>query len=297
MKRIAIMLMGLLAAVSCSKTIDSSLENKDVSLLELQLKGQMGTAVIERTDESATATVYVMATDAFDWAAVEVEGIVVSAGASASVGRGDKLNFNNPERRASVTVSSKSGNKLKWWINIKPYDAFYVGRWRIVEIKLCCNQRLASCGDGAWETQLSASEFGDFGMPEYDNRIQIDMNEGVRNNLLTGTITNEAGADGKYGHFWGVYSPYSKENPLDMDSRLRLLLPPGKSEWELDLTTNKMSITKDNVTSVMTFARRGDNVLFRFALPSAASEPSQNGFYDNMWRSSYELYYEVYKMK
>ena len=82
-----------------------------------------------------------------------------------------------------------------------------------------------------------------------------------------------------------------------MDSRLRHLLPLGKSEWELDLTTNKMSITKDNVTSVMTFARRGDNVLLRFALPSAASEPSQNGFYDNMWRSSYELYYEVYKMK
>lgn len=297
MRRSVVMAVIAVLTVSCSKTIDSELAGRDVSLLELRLKGQMGTAVLERTDESASATVYVLASGGFDWSAVEVEGLVVSYGASASVSDGDVLNFNNPERKASVVVTSASGSTLKWWIYIKPYDAFYVGRWRIVDVKLCCNQRLAGCGEGSWETQLSGSEFGSYGTPEYDNRIQIDINEGVRDNKLTGTITNEAGADGEYAHFWGVLSPYSVESPLDMDSRLRHLLPPGKSDWELDLTTNKMSITKDNITSVMTFGDRGDNVLFRFSLPSAAGEPSQNGFYDNMWRSSYELYYEVFKMK
>ncbi len=297
MKKLAIAVLAAVLAVSCSKTIDSPLANRDVSLLEIRFKGQMGTAVIERTDESASATVYVLNSSGFDWSAVEVEGVVVSSGASASVAKGDKLNFSNPERRASLVVTSKSGNKLKWWIYLEPYDAFYVGRWRVIDIKLCCNQRLAGCGEGAWETQLSGSEFGTFGKPEYDNRIQIDINEGVTNNKLSGTITNEAGADGEYAHFWGVLSPYSVESPLDMDSRLRHLLPAGTSDWELDLTTNKMSITKDNVTSVMTFGERGENRLFRFSLPSAADEPSQNGFYDNMWRSSFELYYEVYKMK
>lgn len=297
MNRFIIPAVMAVAAISCTKTINADLENRDVSLLELRLNGQMGTAVIERTDEAASATVYVMAAEDFDWSAVEVEGIVVSYGATASASAGDKLNFNNPERRASVTVSSASGNSMKWWIYIKPYDAFYVGRWRIVDIKLCCNQRLSGCGEGAWETQLSGAEFGNFGKPEYDNRIQIEMNEGIKDNKLTGTISNEAGADGEYAHFYGILSPYSMENPLDMDSRLRHLLPPGQSEWELDLTTNKMSITKDNVTSVMTFSERGENLLFRFSLPSAADAPSQNGFYDNIWRSSYELYYEVYKIK
>ena len=292
-----IAVLAAVMAVSCSKTIDCELADRDVSLLEIRFNGQMGTAVIERTDESATATVYVLGTPGFDWSAVEIEGVVVSSGASASVAKGDRLNFSNPERRASLVVTSKSGNSMKWWIYLKPYDAFYVGRWRIIDVKLCCNQRLAGCGEGAWETQLSGSEFGSFGKSEYDNRIQIDINEGVTDNKLTGTITNEAGADGEYAHFWGVLSPYSVEAPLDMDPRLRHLLPPGTSDWELDLTTNKMSITKDNITSVMTFGERGDNRLFRFSLPSAAGEPSQNGFYDNMWRSSYELYYEVYKMK
>lgn len=288
----------LVAAASCSKKIDSPFAGKDVSLLEIKLKGQMGTAIIERGAESASATVYIMASDGFDYSAVEVLGVVVSNGAKASVKAGETLNFSNPERKAKITVTSPSGNSLNWTIYLEPYDAFYVGTWRILDIKLCCNQRLANCGDGAWETQISGSEFGNFGKPEYDNRITITMDPlDETKNSLKGTITNSAGADGEYGHFWGVFSPYSVENPMDMDPRLRYLLPPGEASWELDLTTNRMQITQNNVTSVMTFAREGDdNCRFRFILPSAASEPSQNGFHDNMWRSSYELYYYVYKM-
>lgn len=295
MKRLIFILL-LLAAAACSKTIDSPLAYNDMSLLEIQIKGQMGTAVIERGRSGARATLFVMESDGFDYSRVEVTGLVVSYGASASVAPGGTLNFSNPERRAKLTVTSGSGKQMDWWIYLKPYDAFYVGTWRIIDVKLCCNQRLAACGDGACETQLSGAEFGDFGKAEYDDRIIITMNEGVKNNKLTGEITHTAGADGEYGHFWGVFSPYSKEAPLDMDPRLRYLLPSGTNPWELDLTTGQMTITAGNVTSTMYFGERGEDRLFRFALPSAGSEPPQNGFYDNMWRSSYELYYEVYKM-
>ena len=287
----------LIGAVSCSKKIDSDFANRDVSLLEIKLKGQMGTAIIEHGSEGASATVYIMASPGYDYAAVEVLGLVVSHGAKASVKAGETLNFSNPERKAKITVTSESGNTLNWTIFLEAYDAFYVGTWRVIDVKLCCNQRLANCGDGSWETQLSGSEFGSFGKPEYDNRITITIDPiDETKNSLTGTITNDAGADGEYGHFWGVFSPYSVEAPMDMDPRLRYLIPPGEAVWELDLTTNRMHITKNNVTSVMTFAQDGNNCRFRFILPSAASEPSQNGFHDNMWRSSYELYYVVYKM-
>lgn len=296
MRRLLFTLFITLASISCTKKIDSPLALNDLSLLEIQIKGQMGTAVIERGRHEASATIFVMEGNGFDYSSVEVAGIVVSYGASASVTAGSTLNFSNPERRAKITVTSGSGRKMDWWIYLKPYDAFYVGTWRIIEIKLCCNQRLANCGDGSWETQLSGSEFGDFGKAEYDNRIIITMNEGVKNNKLSGEITNTPGNDGEYGHFWGVFSPYSKEAPLNMDPRLRHLMPPGTSTWELDLTTNQMKITGGNVTSTMFFGERGEDKLFRFNLPNAGGEPSQNGFYDNMWRSSYELYYEVYKM-
>lgn len=291
------LLVLTMAACACTKKIDQSVIHREVDLLEIQLGGQMGTAVIERGFYGAQATVFIMESASFSYTSVPVEGIVVSYGASASVEKGQTLNFSNPERKAKITVTSAAGNKLDWWIYLEPYDAFFVGTWRVEQIRLCCNQRLAGCGDGAWESPLNGSEFGGYCIPEYDNRITITMNEGVVNNKLTGTITNAAGADGKWGNFYGVLSPYSMEEPLDMNPRLRHLMHPGEALWELDLTTGKMSITKDNITSTMTFGGEGDTRRFRFILPSAAGEPSLNGFYDNMVRSSHELYYEVYKMK
>ena len=287
-------------AAGCTKTIDREVPRHEVELLEISLGGQMGTAVIERGRDGANATVFIMESASFDYSKVKVEGIVVSYGATASVSKGETLNFSNPERRAKITVTAPAGTQQVWWVYLQPYDAFYVGTWRIEQIRLCCNQRLAGCGEGAWESPLNGSEFGGFCIPEYDNRITIEMNEGVVNNKLTGQITNAAGGDGEWGNFYGVLAPYSSDEPLDMNPRLRHLLPPGTADWELDLTTGKMSITKDNITSTMTFddAAAGSSTRrFRFILPSAAGEPSLNGFYDNMWRSSYELYYEVYKLK
>jgi len=291
-----IILAMCIALASCTKTIDKEVTRHEVSLLEIELGGQMGTAVIERGRYGATATVFVMESSSFDYSKVTVEGIVVSYGATASVAKGETLNFSNPERKAKITVTAPAGTKLDWWVYLQPYDAFYVGTWKVEQIRLCCNQRLAGCGDGSWESPLNGSEFGGFCIPEYDNRITITMNEGVVKNKLSGTITNAAGADGKYGDFYGIYAPYSKEEPLDMNPRLRHLIPAGTAEWELDLVTNKMYITKDNITSTMVFSGEGNTRRFRFLLPDASKEPSLNGFYDNMWRSSYELYYEVYKI-
>ena len=230
MRKLTILLCTALLAASCVKTIDKVLPRGDMSLLELKIQGQLGTAVIDRDEDECSATVYVMARADFPYAAVPVEGIVVSAGATASVTRGSTLNFSNPERKAKITVTSESGNSLDWFIYLETYDAFYVGEWKILECKLACNQRVSGSGDGAWTTQLSGSEFGTTGLAEYDDRIIITMNPEMQDNMLTGTLEHTAGADGEYGHFWGVYPPYSVEEPLDMDPRLRHLLHPGKSD-------------------------------------------------------------------
>ncbi len=293
-----LLLLPLAAMLSCTKTIDKKVVGNEVSLLEIKIKGQLGAAVIERDLDEARATVYIMDSPDYPFAAAPVEGIVVSAGASASVSTGQTLNFSNPERRARITVTAESGKTLDWNIYLAPYDAFYVGEWAIVNIKLHCNQRVSGSGDGAWDTPINGSEFGTFGLAEYDNHVIIKMNPEPEDNTLTGTITNTAGLDGEYGHFWGVYAPYSETEPLDMDSRLRYLLPPGEAEWKLELTTGQMRITKDNITSTMIFGTdEWDNTLFRFILPDAGGEPSRDGFYDNMWRSSTELFYVMIKIK
>ena len=299
MKKILIFCAAIAAIpVSCTKTIDKEIPSNEVSLLELKIQGQMGTAVIERDGDNASATVYIMDDPDYPYSAVPVESIVVSRFATPSVTSGDVLNFSNPERRAKITVTSESGNILDWWIYIEPYDAFYVGTWRINTIYLHCNQKISGAGTGEWDTALNGSEFGDNGVPEYDNIITITLDEEMKGNSLTGTITNDAGADGEYGNFYGVGAPYSEDEPLDMNPRLRYLLPAGTATWELDLTTNVMTISKDNVTSSMTFQNRnGNSCSFCFDLPSAVDEPSQNTFYDNMWRSSTQLRYDVVKVQ
>ena len=206
----------------------------------------------------------VLETPGFAYDRVPVKGIVVSEGASASVGNGDVLNFSNPERRARITVTSRSGHRLDWWIYLETYDPFFLGTWRIVDVKLACNQRVSGVGDGAWTTQLSSGEFGTYGLPEYDDRVTITLGE-ISDNELTGTLVHSAGDDGAYGNFWGVYAPYSVEAPLDMNPRLRHLLPPGESQWTLDLTTNQMKITQNNVSSTMIFGTLchiNDNLTF-----------------------------------
>ena len=282
---------------SCEKNIDKHIVSNEVSLLELRVKGQMGKAVIERDFDEAKATIYILDKPDFPYSAVPVEGIVVSTGAVPGITVGQTLNFNNPERRARISVTAESGKQLVWNIYLQAYDAFYVGEWAIVEIKLHCDQRVSGAGTGIWDTQISGSEFGTFGLPEYDNHIIITMDDEAGDNELTGTITNTPGNDGKYANFWGVLAPYSEEAPLDMNPRLRYLLPPGEAKWRLDLTTEQMRITKENITSTMIFGKdEWDNTLFRFILPDAGKEPSRDGFYDNMWRSSTELYYVMKKI-
>lgn len=298
MKRIILLFILLALVLSCKKPLDSADLGNGMSLLELKVLGQLGTAVIERDDDECRATVYVMDRLDYPYSAVPVEGIVVSHGATPSVDNGGTLNFSNPERRARITVTSASGHSLVWNIYLEAYDAFYVGEWAIINVKLHCNQRVSGSGDGAWDTPLNGSEFGSFGLPEYDDHVIIEMDETPEDNMLTGTITHTPGLDGEYGHFWGVYSPYSESEPLDMDPRLRHLLPPGEATWKLDLTTGQMRITKNNVTSTMFFGTdEWDNTLFRFTLQNAGNEPSRDGFYDNMWRSSTELFYVMTKIK
>jgi hypothetical protein len=282
------------SAMACQKTINKDDAHRERDLLEIKLQGQMGTAVIERDGDDAKATLFVYPQGDFSYAAVKVEGVAVSAFATASVGTGDALNFSNPERKAEITVTSESGESLDWVIYVKEYDPFYVGTWSIVDAKIHCDQNVGKCGTGTWDTScIFGSEFGTSGLAELDNVITVTMNPEVVNNRVTGTITNAAGPDGEYGSFQGAEGSYI----VDMKPRLRHLLPEGEATWELDLTTQQMRITKNNVTSTMTFAPEYDNMRFNFKLPDASGEPySDYNFYNNMWRSSTDLFYIMKKV-
>lgn len=288
----------ILFGVSCTKEIDQELVSKERAVLELKLEGQLGNATITREGQKGKIEVYIIDTNDFPYANVNVQGIVVSSHATASVAAGGALDFYNLERKATITVTSESGEPMNWTVYLIPYDAFYTGTWKIEDIKIYVDQHISGSGDGKWDTQMKGSEFGDFSLPEYDNIITVNMNPNLVNGEFTGTITNEMGADGEYGSFMGVYpGEYTIEDPLDMNPRLRYLIPTGESTWVLNITTNEMKITKNNITSTMTFGSDSwGNTLFNFALPNAAGDPAGTTFYNNFWRSSYKFSYILKKI-
>ena len=263
LKHIALFLSCLVIA-SCTKDIDEKEPSNECSILDIQLTGQLGKATIERVDDNqGTVTLYIFEQADYPWEAVRVEALALSAYATADVSDGGTLDFRNPERKARIIVRSQTGKQVLWTVYLKPYDPFYVGTWAVSDIKIYLDQNISGNGTGKWDTSMGGSEFGLFASPELDNII---------------TITGE----------------YTEDAPLDMDPRLRHLIPAGESDWMLDLSTNQMKISKNNITSTMTFSRdTSGNLFFDFALPDASGDTPGNNFYNNFWRSSYKFSYIV----
>ena len=285
---------------ACTKEIDKDYVSNECSILDIRLHGQLGNAEIKRTDDAkGEITIFIFADENYPWSKVTVDALVLSSRATSTADGAAVLNFSNPDRKATVTVTAESGRKVKWTIYLKPYDAFYVGTWRIEDVKIYIDQNISGCGTGKWDTSMGGSEFGIFARPELDNIITITMEPELVGGEFVGKITNDAGADGAYGQFKGVYAgEYTEDAPLDMTSRLRHLLPAGTSDWTLNLSTNEMRITHNNISSVLTFGTdQWGNTTLDFALPDASGDVGGSNFYDNFWRSSYKFSYIIRKVQ
>lgn len=297
MKRFSIVfILPLLFVASCSKQINMDIPSNECSILDIRVFGQLGKPEIVRIDDtSGEVTLFINKTDDYPWSEVKVESIALSAYAGSDLGEEAVLDFYNPQRKAVIKVTSQTGKSVDWTVILKPYEAFYAGVWKVIDAKIYVDQNISGCGTGSWGTPMNGTEFGLYFAPELDNIITIEMNSEMVDGKFTGIITNDAGADGLWGEFKGVWpGEYPEDAPLDMNPRLRHLLPAGESEWVLDLTTNEMKITNRNITSTMTFETdEWSNMVFVFNLPDASQEIGGSNFYDNFWRSSYRFTYIV----
>ncbi|MFQ7386441.1 MAG: hypothetical protein ACLRM8_00740 [Alistipes sp.] len=217
---------------------------------------------IDRDGSRATATVYILKLR-LRLRPGSRQGIVVSEGASASVGNGDVLNFSNPERRARITVTSRSGHGRLVDLP-RTYDPFFLGTWRIVDVKLAqpAGQRRRR---RSLTTQLSSGEFGTYGLPEYDDRVTITLarspttNSPERSSIRPATTGRTA--------ISGCHA-LQRRSPAGHEPASASPVPPGESQWTLDLTTNQMKITQNNVSSTMIFGTEGNNRLFASCCPA-----------------------------
>lgn len=272
---------AVLLLFSCQKDlmeeINSGDWNHERNVISITLQNQIGPAAIVRNESTQQITAYVDP-DGLDYAAVKIDALVLSYKATADVGQGATLNFDNPEYKSQLTVTSQTGKSLTWDIVLQPYDWFYVNEWNIKEERIFISQEYGS----AWDQDIV--EIVADASKEMDNTIEI-IKDGIRNGRPYGRIINSPGEDGEYGSF-------KLSEDVDLNPKLRHLIPTGESTWEIDLATNVITIAKSGITSSAIVTKEGAGIRLNYVLQT--HEPRWDyGAYDNYWAWSYKYYIDL----
>lgn len=246
----------VLSLFSCQKDpmedIKSGDWNKERNILSIKLQNQIGPATIVRNENEQKVTAYV-GTEGINYSAVKIESLVLSYKATSDIKEQGTLNFNNAEYKSQLTVKSQTGADLTWDIYILPYEWFYLKTWGIKEQRIFVDQEWGSKFDRNI-VDISANF-----SPEMDNEVEWVL-DGFRNGKPYGRLINKAGTDGLYGS-------YKISDDVNLDLRLRHLLPAGESIWEIDLATNQVSIIKGSTVSVAKLTKEAFGIRLDFTLP------------------------------
>jgi len=245
------------------------------SILNLMVKDQLGESSV---DEENKQLVVVIPDNGSDISAIEITALEVSYGASADVVVGSTLDFSS-ENTSSVTVTSEAGEESVWTIKLMVAPDL-AGAWSLPSQIIYVEQE--------WGDKYTKDISVDFvnASKEYDNEVVI-VEEGLSDGKPFGKITNNAGADGQYADY-----DMPDDDTVDMNYKLRHLLPTGESYWELDLNTLTMSIgvSKDEITSTAKLVPTDTGVTLQFEIPYKDNEPTWNyNNYDNYMCWSYQF--------
>lgn len=247
------------------------------SITNFSVKDQLGDASI---DDENKEVVVVISDNGADISAIELINLGLSYGAKANVEVGQTLDFSD-NNTATITVTSESGDDAVWSVKLSVIPNL-AGAWGIPSQVIFVEQE--------WGSAFSKNMTDDFAnaSKENDNEVVI-VQDGQETGKLFGTITNNAGTDGEYGDY-----NISDDDAVDMNYKLRHLLPAGESYWELDLSTLVISIgaSSDEITSTAKVVPTDSGLTLQFALTYKDNEPTWNyNNYDNYmcWSTQFDI--------
>lgn len=247
---LACVAMGLQA---CEKDLQDDIEggkwNHERQVIEIKMENQIGAAEIE-VDDATTGTIELQINiDAVpDLKNVKIAALQLSYQAKSSVGVGDALNFDNPERTASMTVTAATGQQREYTIHMSEFRETLVGKWQIQSLKVYAGTgpeyggaAVMTFTDKPWCWRDNAGPAW-----EEDNTLTFTMTGVSDSGNTMGTCVNDPGPDGKYGDF--TYVGNNPENPgvnIDLDHFYRQI-PTGESTWERDYAAGTVTFTDAN---------------------------------------------------
>lgn len=244
----AIGCIGLLAQ-SCVKDLQDEINdgkwNHERQVIDIKFENQVGVAAIEALDATTgTIDITINVGAVPDLSAVKISSMQLSYQAVASANVGDALNFENPDRSATLSVTSTTGESREYTIHVSEFEEEIVGKWNIQALTIFGGTgpeygggAVMALADKPW---CWSNETGP--TAEYDNILTFTLDGITDDGNTYGTCVNDAGADGKY--FDALFignNPETGEN-VDLKHFYRQV-PEGESKWERDYAAGTISFT------------------------------------------------------
>jgi len=235
---------------ACQKDMQDDINdggwNNERSVLNIKFKNQVGTADITRIDDTTGEITITLNVDAIpDLSKVELESMELSYQAIASASVGSALNFDNSERKASITVTSNTGKIREYNIYATEFSESIVGTWAINNLIVYGGTGPEWGGGGVLPLQDKSWCWYDDYAPqkECDNTLVFTMDEITDDGNTAGSCINNAGPDGKYADFIfkGTMNP---EGGTDIDLKhFYRQIPVGESRWVRNYSAGTVTFT------------------------------------------------------
>lgn len=240
-----IYLVLILAALSgCEKDPFEGIVSNERAIMSFSLeKGQMGPAVIDRANSKVTVNVLVEeGTDLSNVAPT----ILPSYKATMSPASGEPVNFAANNNQVTYTVTSESGQTRDWTVELVPFTETLLGTYDITGLVLYGGTGPEYGGGGVLNLTDKPWVWPAEGGPaaELDNVLTFEFSGVTEDGNTYGTITNDAGEDGKYADFLFVMNPQT-----DVNHYYRKI-PKGEGTWERNYANNTVTFTFADGTTV-----------------------------------------------
>lgn len=248
LKLFAVASMAVLSQ-GCVKDLQDEINNgnwnHERQVLEIKFENQVGPATIETVDAtSGTIDIAINVGAVPDLSAIRLESMLLSYQATASIKPGDALNFENPQRAATMSVTSTTGETRVYTIHVNEFTEDVTGSWTVEALTVYGGTgpeygggAIMPLADKPWCWNEDTGP-----MAECDNILTFTL-EGVTDEGNTyGTCVNNPGADGKY--FDAIYIGNNPESGQSVDLRhFFRQIPEGESKWTRDYSSGTISFT------------------------------------------------------
>lgn len=291
MKLYKFILLTLTAVIllACQKDPMSEIKdgtwNKERNIIEVSFSGQIGKSKITRAGNVATVE-FLDYSD--DFSNIQINSLEISYGATTTVKIGDKLNFNNTEKTATVTISPANGEPLVWKIKASLYVNPYKGTWGIQSFRMKWDDWNGWGLKGEAEVALKMTNAA----PGIDDIITFGGIDGVdASGAYYGVYERTSGADGKFG-------TYVSSKGTDYSDKFGQL-PNGKGKYFIN-PDNSVSVAIDGSTKKYNSngSKTTDGITMNFDLKATQIWTIDwNDYYgnENQFKMTYQLWYILKK--